>query len=43
MMIAFMFYALLLYRLLRPVNNCHPMIMVGIKIGEHFDVKPTRM
>lgn len=33
MMIAFMFYALLLYRLLRPVNKSHAMIMVGLVLA----------
>jgi hypothetical protein len=30
MMIAFLFYALLLYRLLEPVNRSHAMVMVGL-------------
>lgn len=33
MMIAFMFYALLLYRLLRPVSESHAMIMVGLVVA----------
>ncbi len=33
MMIAFMFYALLLYRLLGPVNKSHAMIMVGFVLA----------
>lgn len=33
MMIAFMFYALLLYSLLRPVSKSHAMIMVGLVVA----------
>lgn len=33
MMIASMFYALLLYRLLKPVNKSHAMTMLGLLLG----------
>lgn len=33
MMIAFLFYAMLLYTLLRPVNRTHAMIMVGLVLA----------